>query len=110
MAVENPHETLLVVGHNQRGKEWFALRVEGDSMEDAGILDGDYVVVRSQDTAEDGDIVVALIGEEATLKRLYRERDGVRLEPAHRGMAPIRVSTGDFRIQGKVALVVRNLE
>ena len=85
----------------------FCLRVEGDSMIDAGIWDGDYVIVRKQETAEDGDIVVALINDEATLKRYYRQADGVRLEPANGKMSPICVDSGDFRIQGKVVAVYR---
>ena len=63
------------------GKELFALHVSGLSMRDAGILDGDYVVAEQAATADDGDIVVAMIDEEATVKRLYREKAGVRLQP-----------------------------
>ena len=59
----------------------YVLRVRGDSMVDAGILEGDFVVVRPQDTATDGEIVVALVGEEATVKRFFRETDHVRLQP-----------------------------
>ncbi len=63
--------------------------------------------MRRQETADDGDIVVALIDHEATLKRFYRERGGVRLEPANQDMAPIHVTSGEFRIQGTVVGVVR---
>ena len=63
------------------GKELFALHVMGLSMRDAGILDGDYVVVERTPTADDGEIVVAMIDEEATVKRLFREPDGIRLQP-----------------------------
>lgn len=98
----------VVVGQNMLlGRAGFALKVEGESMIDDGVLDGDYVVVRKQDTAENGDMVVALIEDEATLKRFYRERGGVRLEPANKRMKAIRVRDGEFRIQGKVVGVVR---
>ena len=92
-----------------QGGEAYALRVEGDSMKDAGILDGDCVIIRAQDTADDGDIVVALIEDEATLKKLYREKKRVRLEPANRRMKPIYVKSGELRIQGKVIEVRRTL-
>lgn len=85
----------------------FALRVSGDSMVNAGILDGDIVVVRQQDWAEDGDIVVALIGEEATLKRFFREQDSVRLQPENDHMEPIL--TREPRIVGRVTGVLRRL-
>lgn len=93
-----------------QGRPGYALQVAGDSMIDDGILDGDFVVVRRQETAEDGDIVVALIEDEATLKRFYRECGCVRLEPANQSMHPIRVRTGEFRIQGKVVSVQRSLD
>jgi len=102
---------IVVVGQDVlRGRAGFALKVEGESMIDAGVLDGDYVVVRRQDTAENGDMVVALIEDEATLKRFYRERGGVRLEPANKRMKAIRVRDGEFRIQGKVVGVVRIMD
>ena len=106
-AIEDDRGTVAVSRDLQCGRETYALKVEGESMIDAGILDGDYVVVRQQETAEDGDIVVALIGEEATLKRFYREEEGVRLEPANKELASIHIGTGDFRVQGKVVGVVR---
>ncbi|MBI5570477.1 MAG: transcriptional repressor LexA [Desulfomonile tiedjei] len=106
-AIENDRGTIAVSSDLLRGRETYALKVEGESMIDAGILDGDYVIVRQQETADDGDIVVALIGEEATLKRFYREEDGVRLEPANKELTSIHVGIGDFRIQGKVVGVMR---
>ena len=78
----------------------YLLRVRGESMKDVGILDGDLVVVRPQDTAEDGDIVVALVGEEATVKRFFQESDHVRLQPENEAMEPIR--SRDVRVLGKV--------
>jgi repressor LexA len=85
----------------------FLLRVRGDSMQDAGIIEGDLVVVRSQDHAQDGDIVVALVGEEATVKRFFQESDHVRLQPENASMEPIR--TRDVRVLGKVVGLMRNI-
>ena len=85
----------------------FLLRVRGDSMVDAGIIEGDLVVVRSQDHAQDGDIVVALVGEEATVKRFFQESDHVRLQPENATMEPIR--SRDVRVLGKVVGLMRNL-
>jgi repressor LexA len=108
-AIEHDVGALHVNKELLSGHGGFALKVEGDSMVEAGILDGDYVIIRKQETAEDGDVVVALIEDEATLKRFYREGDGVRLEPANSRMEPIHVQTGEFRIQGKMVAVQRTL-
>ena len=90
--------------------EHFALKVRGDSMINAGILDGDYVIVRQQPTAVDGDIVVALLGEEATIKRFFREDDRIRLQPEHPTMEPIIVTKQQpFTILGKVVAVFRKV-
>lgn len=109
-AVEHIRRTLTISKDVLRGREGYALKVQGESMVGAGILDGDYIIVRKQDVADDGDIVVALIGSEATLKRFFRDKRGVRLEPANPKMRPIRVAEGDFRIQGKVVSVMRFME
>jgi repressor LexA len=85
----------------------YVLRVRGDSMKDAGILEGDVVVVRPQDTATDGDIVVALVGEEATVKRFFREADHVRLQPENTAMEPIR--SKDVRVLGRVVGLLRSI-
>jgi repressor LexA len=85
----------------------YVLRVHGESMKDAGILGGDYVVVRPQDTASDGEIVVALVGEEATVKRFFRETDHIRLQPENTAMEPIRVR--DVQILGRVVGVCRRV-
>ena len=85
----------------------FLLRVRGESMQDAGIIEGDLVVVRSQDHAQDGDIVVALVGEEATVKRFFQESDHVRLQPENTSMEPIR--SRDVRVLGKVVGLMRNI-
>ena len=70
----------------------YILRVRGESMKNAGIIEGDYVIVRPSDTAEDSEIVVALIGEEATVKRYFREKDHIRLQPENEAMEPIRTT------------------
>jgi repressor LexA len=85
----------------------YVLRVAGESMRDAGILAGDYVVVRRQETAQDGDIVVAMVGEEATVKRFFKERDHIRLQPENREMEPIRST--EVRVIGKVVGVFRRI-
>ena len=85
----------------------YVLRVRGESMKDVGILEGDYVVVRPQDTASDGEIVVALVGEEATVKRFFRESDHVRLQPENASMEPIR--SKDVRVLGRVVGLFRNV-
>ena len=85
----------------------YVLRVSGDSMKDAGILDGDYVIVHRQDTADNGEIVVALVGEEATVKRYFRESDHIRLQPENSAMEPIR--TREAAVLGKVVGVCRRV-
>ena len=96
-----------------RGADCFYLRVTGDSMIEAGIRDGDLALVRSQSTAENGEIVVALIEGEATLKRLYREGGQIRLQPANAALQPIIVE-GDrmagISIIGKLLKIVRDYE
>jgi repressor LexA len=85
----------------------YVLRVRGDSMKNAGILPGDFVVVRPQETAGDGEIVVALVGEDATVKRFFRESDHVRLQPENETMEPIR--SREVRILGRVVGVFRKV-
>jgi repressor LexA len=85
----------------------YVLRVRGESMKNAGILPGDYVVVRPQDTAIDGEIVVALVGEEATVKRFFKEVDHVRLQPENETMEPIR--SREVRVLGRVVGVFRQV-
>lgn len=112
LADENVEEYVPVPEMLSRGGADFLLRVKGDSMVDCGILDGDVVVVRRQDTARDGEIVVALAGDdesadEATVKRFYREGDRVRLQPENRAMEPIYAR--HVQILGKVVGVFRAL-
>jgi len=109
LASENVEETLRVdrffLGARQP-REVFALRVTGDSMIDDGILDGDYLFVRKQLVANPGDIVVALVDDEATVKRYYPEGDRIRLQPANREMDPIYVRRRDFRQVNLLGVVV----
>ena len=85
----------------------YVLRVQGDSMRDAGILEGDYVVVKSADDASNGEIVVALLEDEATVKRFFREKDRIRLQPANKAYKPIR--TRDAQLLGQVVGVFRKV-
>ena len=85
----------------------FILTVRGESMKNAGILPDDWVVVRRQDTADDGEIVVALVGEEATVKRFFKEADHVRLQPENETMEPIR--SREVRVLGRVVGVLRKV-
>lgn len=102
--VEEYIETPVACG-GDRGE--YLLRVRGESMKDAGILDGDLVVVRPQQTARDGEIVVALIDDEATVKRFYREGDHVRLQPENALMAPIIVR--EVNVLGTVVGLMRSI-
>ena len=90
-----------------RGGDYFVLEVNGDSMEEDGILDKDFIVIRKQATAENGETVVALINNEATVKKYHKRRGRVELRPAHTGMEPILVKHANLRIEGKVVGVMR---
>jgi repressor LexA len=107
LAEENIEEYVPVpkIAGGDQGE--FVLRVRGDSMKDAGILEGDHVIVRKQEAAGDGEIVVALVGEEATVKRFFKESDHVRLQPENEAMEPIR--TRDAQILGRVVGVCRQV-
>ncbi|OGC69767.1 repressor LexA [candidate division WWE3 bacterium RIFOXYC1_FULL_39_7] len=109
-AIENPLDTVLVSQDMvSKTRRCYVLQVKGDSMIQDGIFDGDHVVLQSQETAENGDIIVALIDNTyATLKRFYKESGGrVRLQPANDKMDPIYVDSEDLQIQGKVTGVIR---
>jgi len=106
LAAENIEETIPLPAEIV-GNATFVLRVKGDSMVDAGILDGDHVVVRQQETAQNGDIVVALLGDEATVKRFFREPDRIRLQPENAALEPIY--SDEVTILGKVTAVFRRL-
>jgi repressor LexA len=113
LAEENVVDTVRVDRMLVRGgRDVFGLRVQGDSMINAGILNGDYIFVRKQASADRGEIVVALIGDEATVKYYYPEKDYVRFQPANDQMAPILVRATDFRptmLLGVVVGVYRRL-
>jgi repressor LexA len=100
--IEDYYEVPSVIG-GEGGD--YILKVRGDSMKDAGILEGDFVVVRPADEAKNGEIVVALLGDEATVKRFYRERNAIRLQPENKAHKPIR--TQDAELLGKVVGVFR---
>jgi repressor LexA len=104
--VEEPETVTLPEELLGRG-ETFALRVRGDSMIDDGILDGDLVVVEARPDADDGATVVALVRGEATVKKLYRERDRIRLVPANERLAPIVARPDEVEIRGEVIAVLR---
>ncbi|HEX2923280.1 MAG TPA: transcriptional repressor LexA [Chloroflexota bacterium] len=109
------HQDEVEISEKLCAEGCFALQVKGKSMIEDLIDDGDLVVIRPQESADDGDIVVALLTEgptlegRATLKRLYREKDRIRLQPANSSMEPIYVSGEELRVQGKVVAVIRQL-
>jgi repressor LexA len=107
LAEENIEGMIPLPTEVVREDSTFVLRVKGDSMIGAGIFDGDFVVVRQQPTAENGDIVVALLEDEATVKRFFRESDRIRLQPENESMEPIYVR--DVTILGKVVAVFRRM-
>jgi len=107
VAEENIEEYVEVPGIAGGDKGEFVLRVTGDSMKDAGILEGDHVIVQPQKTAKNGEIVVALVGEEATVKRYFKEKDHVRLQPENDAHEPIR--SRDVDVLGQVVGVCRKL-
>lgn len=107
LAEENIEEYVTVPPAAGGEEGEYVLKVRGESMIDAGILEGDFVVVRPQETANDGEIVVALVGEEATVKRFFREPDHIRLQPENTTMEPIR--SKDVRVMGKVVGLFRSV-
>lgn len=110
-AEENIEGSFLIDREFVPGEEVFSLKVQGDSMIDAGIFDGDYVLVRKQPNADPGDMVVAQIGDEATVKKFFPEKRRIRLEPANTNYGPIIVekSTPGFSIAGKVIGLLRRM-
>ncbi len=107
LATENVESTFRVDRDMVRGgRDVFALRVQGDSMIEAGILSGDTIFVRKQSTANRGEIVCALIGDEATVKFYFPERDYIRFQPANSSMAPILVRASDFKPTMLLGVVV----
>jgi repressor LexA len=107
-AVENIDEYFPLPSHMVRDNEVFMLSVVGESMIEAGIHDGDYVIVRQQQTAINGDIVVAMtVDDEATVKTFYKERDHIRLQPENSAMEPLRYN--NVKVLGKVIGLFREL-
>jgi repressor LexA len=107
LAEENIEEYIQTPGAAGGEQGEYLLRVRGDSMKNIGMLDGDLVVVKPQDDADDGDVVVALVGEDATVKRFFREADHVRLQPENENMDPIR--SREVRVLGKVVGLMRSM-
>ncbi len=105
LAVEDIEGYVPVSESIRRGRELFALRVDGESMINAGILDGDIVIVHKTETAENGDIIVALIDDEATVKRFYKENGHYRLQPENPDFEPIIVP--ECSVLGKVIELIR---
>jgi repressor LexA len=107
LAEENIEEYISVPDVAGGGDGEYLLRIRGDSMKNAGIIEGDIVVVRPQETAREGEIVVALLGEEATVKRFFREPDHIRLQPENETMEPIR--SKEVKVLGRVVGLLRSL-
>lgn len=107
LAVENIEDTFPLPAELVREETVFMLKVWGESMIEAGILDGDQILVRQQSSANNGDIVVAMIGDEATVKRFFKEKTHIRLQPENSAMEPIY--SQDIKILGKVIGVFRML-
>lgn len=106
-AIEEKEMISVPLSLTREPGEFFALRVKGESMIEDGIFDGDLVILKKQDFAQNGDIVVALIENEyATLKRYYKEKDHIRLQPANATMEPFRIK-GDVQVQGKLMGLIR---
>jgi repressor LexA len=112
LALENVEGTLSLDHSIARWNDLFLLRVIGDSMIEAHIKDGDLALVKPQPTAHNGEIVVALVNDEATIKRFFKKGNTLRLEPANSSMVPLIISQGeeDVTIIGKVVALVRNIE
>lgn len=111
LAIENIEGYFNLDRSFASSKDVFLLRVQGDSMIDAHIQDGDFALVKPQSNAENGEIVVALIEDEATIKRIFTERDLIRLEPANPHMEPIVIKKGEKKVSlvGKVVGIFRKL-
>ena len=107
LAVENIEDTYPVPLDLVEGQEVFMLKIKGESMIDAGILDGDLVLVKKQTTATNGDIIVALLDDEATLKRFFKEKDTIRLQPENQSMEAIY--SKDVIVLGKAINLFRTI-
>jgi len=112
LALENIEGNLALDRSLARWKDAFLLRVVGESMIEAHIKDGDLALVKPQPTALNGEIVVALLNDEATIKQFFKEQDTIRLEPAHSSMKPLIIKEGEAEVSivGKVVAILRNIE
>jgi len=108
LVVEEIDAHIRIDGTLFHGVNLFSLRVVGDSMSEAGILDGDYVIVRQQNSLEHRDIGVVIVGDEATVKRVLFEKERVILKPENKNMEPVSYKPGDIIIAGKVVGLIRN--
>ena len=109
LAVEDIEGHMLIDKTLFKTEDAFSLRIKGESMIDAGILDGDYVIVKPQASIESGEIAVALIGDEATVKRIYIKKMQIILKPENKDMKPIAYNPDSVKIIGKVIGVVRKI-
>jgi repressor LexA len=110
-AIENPEETVSVPPQLLKsGSRYFALTVQGESMIEDGILEDDIIICRHQNTANQGQTVVAVVDGEATVKNYYRKRSAIELHPANSSMSPIIVNSGTFQIAGVLVGLLRRYE
>jgi len=109
LAIENIDSHIVVDKSLFPSEDAFSLKVTGDSMVDAGILDGDFVVVRPQNAIKNGEIGVVLIGNEATVKRVFKDRGKITLKPENRELKPETLSEDDVAVLGKVLGVIRKI-
>ncbi len=107
LEVVQSDETVTVPEELTSRGENFVLKVRGESMVDDGVFDGDFVIICRRETATNGEMVVAMVGSEVTLKRIYFEGDRVRLQPANAAMAPIYANRSDVVVQGVVVGLMR---
>jgi repressor LexA len=107
-AEENFEGEIAIPAQMLKRGNYFALRVRGDSMRDAGILSGDYAIIQERETAENGEIVVAMVDEAVTLKRFFKERNRVKLQAENPAYPPL--FTTDVRVLGKLAGIIRNYD
>jgi len=112
LAVENIEGNIAVDSSLARNEEMFFLRVQGQSMIDAHIMEGDLALIRPQETVEQGEIAAALIGDEATIKYFFKENNSIRLQPANPAMDPIIIhdTNEEVKVIGKVVGIIRDIE
>jgi repressor LexA len=109
LAIEEIEDHIVIDRNLFKDSDAFALRITGDSMVEAGIFDGDYVIVKHQSTIENGEIAVVLLEDEATVKKVYKEKRKVVLKPENRNMQPTKHSPDEVTIIGRVVGVIRKL-